>query len=186
MAPSHLIACPGCARHLRVSETACPFCKSALDEGLRARPAPRPPAMRLSRAALFALGTATGASALACSSSSTPQTAAEDSGATGSGDTSGGGTGSSFDVMHGTHYGSSAHTTTGESDESSDISNFSAVALYGATGVLPDEDAGPASSSGSEAKDAGVDARAVGVDAAYGGPPVDEGFDGSWLPEVLS
>jgi len=67
---AHLIACPGCARHVRVSDAACPFCQSALDEGLRARPAPLAPAVRLSRAALFAFGTGTAALTGACSDSS--------------------------------------------------------------------------------------------------------------------
>ncbi len=52
----HLAPCPGCARHVRVDERACPFCASQLD--LSGVPAPRPVPGRLSRAALFALGAA--------------------------------------------------------------------------------------------------------------------------------
>jgi hypothetical protein len=51
---SHLVPCPACQRHVRVSETACPFCAEALPENLRCS-APCPlPTTRLSRAALFA------------------------------------------------------------------------------------------------------------------------------------
>jgi len=68
----HLSACPACERHVRVSETTCPFCAATLSDAFRATPAPRRLATRLSRAALFALGT-TGATAaaLACSDDST-------------------------------------------------------------------------------------------------------------------
>ena len=40
-----------------MSEKACPFCGRALSADFRASPAPRAPAARLSRAALFAAGT---------------------------------------------------------------------------------------------------------------------------------
>jgi hypothetical protein len=57
MSQSHLAACPCCARHVRVSESTCPFCRSALNEAFRATPAGQAPRGRLTRAALFALGT---------------------------------------------------------------------------------------------------------------------------------
>ena len=105
MKRAHLVPCPSCARHVRVSEAACPFCRGALDESLRAQPAPQAAPARLSRAALYALGAAgTVTLAAACSQS-----------------------------------------------------------VYGAP-VTPD-DAGP--------RDAGPPM----VDAAYGGPPIDGGFD---------
>ena len=56
MAP-HLRPCPRCSRHVRVSEGACPFCGVSLDPSFGATPVPLGSAMRLSRAALFALGT---------------------------------------------------------------------------------------------------------------------------------
>jgi hypothetical protein len=59
MTQPHLRPCPGCSRHARVSEAACPFCGAALDSSFRAAPAPVRPAARLSRAALFALATGT-------------------------------------------------------------------------------------------------------------------------------
>jgi hypothetical protein len=65
---SELSPCPSCNRHVRVEETACPFCNGALP----ARPRDQMPATarpRLSRAALFTAG-ATLLGAAACSSSS--------------------------------------------------------------------------------------------------------------------
>jgi hypothetical protein len=58
MSQSHLAACPCCARHVRVSEAACPFCHSVHSDAFRTTPARQPPRQRLTRAALFALGTA--------------------------------------------------------------------------------------------------------------------------------
>lgn len=74
MTQSRLVACPSCARHVRVSETACPFCGSVLPDSLREGVPPQPPRVRLTRAALFAFGTGTLALAPACSSSSAPDT----------------------------------------------------------------------------------------------------------------
>ncbi len=59
MTRAHLRPCPGCSRHVRVSEGACPFCAASLDASFRAAPAPVPPSRRLSRAAHFAFGTGT-------------------------------------------------------------------------------------------------------------------------------
>jgi hypothetical protein len=56
---AHLRPCPGCSRHVRVSEGACPFCGLLLEPAFRAAPAPIGPSRRLSRAALFAFGTGT-------------------------------------------------------------------------------------------------------------------------------
>ena len=58
MTRPHLVPCPSCARHVRVSDVLCPFCATALPEDLRAS-APRalPPA-GMSRAARYALGVA--------------------------------------------------------------------------------------------------------------------------------
>jgi hypothetical protein len=57
MTASHLRPCPGCSRHVRVSEGVCPFCGASLDATFQASPAPVGPSRRLSRAALFAFGT---------------------------------------------------------------------------------------------------------------------------------
>jgi len=49
-----LVPCPECRRHVRVRETACPFCGIELD--LAATAPPVLPTRRLGRAALFAFG----------------------------------------------------------------------------------------------------------------------------------
>jgi hypothetical protein len=72
MSKPHLVACLSCARHVRVSEAACPFCGAVLAESLRASAPPEPPGVRLARAALFAFGAGTLAIAPGCGSSSTP------------------------------------------------------------------------------------------------------------------
>jgi hypothetical protein len=65
-----LAACPGCARHVRRTETACPFCGSALS----LPPAPvRGPLPRLGRTATFAFGAALSTTAAACSTPSTTE-----------------------------------------------------------------------------------------------------------------
>jgi hypothetical protein len=67
---NHLVPCPECSRHVRVSEKECPFCGLPLD--LAGTPEPQLPRGRLSRAATLAFGaTLVSASALAsCSSDS--------------------------------------------------------------------------------------------------------------------
>jgi hypothetical protein len=67
---NHLVPCPECSRHVRVSEKECPFCALPLD--LAGTPEPQLPRGRLSRAATLAFGaTLVSASALAaCSSDS--------------------------------------------------------------------------------------------------------------------
>jgi hypothetical protein len=46
-----LVPCPDCARHVRVSETSCPFCRAAHELG--ATPPPLLPAERLGRAGML-------------------------------------------------------------------------------------------------------------------------------------
>jgi hypothetical protein len=69
MSKPHLVACPSCARHVRVSEAACPFCGVGLPASLRASAPPEPPGVRLARAAMFALGAGTAVLASDCGSS---------------------------------------------------------------------------------------------------------------------
>jgi hypothetical protein len=53
---THLEPCPQCHRHVKISETACPFCTHPLAEAF-ARATPRlAPRTRLGRAATFAFG----------------------------------------------------------------------------------------------------------------------------------
>jgi hypothetical protein len=85
---SHLVPCPECSRHVRVSETACPFCALPLD--LAGTPEPQLPRTRLGRAATFAFGaTLVSAAALAACSSD-----ADDGSGHGAGGTSSGSAGS--------------------------------------------------------------------------------------------
>jgi hypothetical protein len=56
---THLAACPGCARHVRLTESTCPFCRAALPATFREARLPARPAVRLSRAVLYALGVGT-------------------------------------------------------------------------------------------------------------------------------
>src|SRR4051812_24301091 len=69
---NHLVPCPECGRHVRVSETECPFCALPLE--LSGTPEPRLPSGRLSRAATLAFGaTLASATALAaCSDANAP------------------------------------------------------------------------------------------------------------------
>jgi hypothetical protein len=57
---NHLVPCPDCRRHVRVSEGSCPFCSAVLD--LAGVPAPVLPTRRLGRAQLFAFGATLAAS----------------------------------------------------------------------------------------------------------------------------
>jgi hypothetical protein len=49
---AHLRPCPSCRRHLRTSDTACPFCAAPVPDELRAARPPRLPGQPMSRAAL--------------------------------------------------------------------------------------------------------------------------------------
>jgi hypothetical protein len=55
---SALIPCPGCKRHVKEEETACPFCQAALAPKPCSGLCFGPPAVRLGRAALAAAGVA--------------------------------------------------------------------------------------------------------------------------------
>jgi hypothetical protein len=65
-----LATCPACARHIRIDEPACPFCRAPLPSSFREVTAPPRPATRLSRAALYALRVGTlSVSTVACGGS---------------------------------------------------------------------------------------------------------------------
>jgi len=53
---ARLLACPSCARHIRVDEERCPFCRVALPDDFGAGPAPVPPARHMSREGLYRYG----------------------------------------------------------------------------------------------------------------------------------
>src|SRR5580658_2561143 len=65
-AKARLLACPSCARHVRVSESACPFCATSLPASFGAGAAAKPPPARLSRGELYAFGTAAALAVAAC------------------------------------------------------------------------------------------------------------------------
>jgi hypothetical protein len=76
-----LAACPGCARHIRINEPECPFCRAELPSSFRQVQAPPPPVKRLSRAALYALrASALSATAAACGGQFSAAEADKDSG----------------------------------------------------------------------------------------------------------
>jgi hypothetical protein len=60
-----LVPCVGCGRHVRATESACPFCHAEVTAEMAARAAPSPGA-RLGRAALFAFGATIAVTATAC------------------------------------------------------------------------------------------------------------------------
>ncbi len=66
MARSLLLVCPSCERHVRIVDTACPFCRYALTPEMRDALALRPSTKRLGRAARYALGMGTLSLATAC------------------------------------------------------------------------------------------------------------------------
>ncbi len=70
MKKTALAACPACARHVRLDEPSCPFCRAPLPSSFRETTAPPRSATRLSRAALYALGVGTlSMSSVACGGS---------------------------------------------------------------------------------------------------------------------
>jgi hypothetical protein len=75
MSTVRLRPCPTCGRHARVSEGGCPFCGQHFDDAFREVPAPQPPARRLSRAALFALGSGAVLAPACTSSPASPHSA---------------------------------------------------------------------------------------------------------------
>ncbi len=71
MSLTRLVVCPACARHVRVDETACPFCGTGLPPHMQPKVAVAPPA-GLGRAALYAFRVGTlslTATAAACGGS---------------------------------------------------------------------------------------------------------------------
>ncbi|HLK38388.1 MAG TPA: hypothetical protein VKU41_16610 [Polyangiaceae bacterium] len=152
-----LAACPSCSRHVRLSETACPFCKAGLPSAFRERPAPSPPVRRLGRAALYALrmGAVSVTAVAACGGA---VTAAGGDG--GEGDSSALGDGSSGASSSGSAGSGSANSGTASS------------------GTTGSGTAGSGLGSSGTSVDAGFDGP-FGV-AAYGGfIPADAGVTGT-------
>jgi hypothetical protein len=66
MKRASLFTCPACARHVRVGDSACPFCAASLADATRSFTARPPPKVRMSRAALYAFGVGSLTVATAC------------------------------------------------------------------------------------------------------------------------
>jgi hypothetical protein len=159
MTKARLLACPGCARHLRVTEVTCVFCGLVLAESFRnAVVVPPPP--RMSRSGLYAYR----ARAMAASTAALVTASC-------------GGTGAGPSDAASDAYG-------GEASMSGDSApgDESVATLYG----LPvfDASTGEDSASSDASRDASpeaglLDASApdVGVVAMYGAPPVDASVD---------
>jgi hypothetical protein len=85
-----LVACPSCNRHLRTTESVCPFCAADVREAMSTA-APRPiPTERLSRSAMFAfaaanLGVAACGGTVEVPGPGTPDGAVSNGGASGAG-----------------------------------------------------------------------------------------------------
>src|SRR5688500_2372314 len=62
-----LAPCTSCRRHLRTTETVCPFCGAALDAGQLSRGVVPGTTQRLSRAAAFVFGATLATAPTACS-----------------------------------------------------------------------------------------------------------------------
>jgi hypothetical protein len=95
---SQLIPCPGCNRHVRQSESSCPFCSSALSLG--DVPAAELPRTRLGRAATFAFGASL---ALAACGGDSETGKEGGGGAPAAGSAAKGGESSGGSIMGGTH-----------------------------------------------------------------------------------
>lgn len=148
-----LAPCPSCTRHVRVSETLCPFCATALPTDIAVRGARPRVAARLARAGIFAVGTAVAAATSAACSTVAPATDAGGDMAAAT-DTGTGG----LDAAYG-----------GPPDLGPiDLGHGGIDAAYGGPPDLGTPDTGPATTDASQA-DAGEDLG--GVHTLYGLPP---------------
>jgi hypothetical protein len=171
MTHASLIACPGCARHVRVGEVACPFCRTSLEEVSRAFTARLPPGQRLSRAALYAFGVGSLTVAAACGGSVSGGTgdkdAGDEAGMVGLDAAYGG---SPPDGFSGGQplYGAPFDAAFFYPDAGQDVT---VAPPYGISPPFDaGDDAGDDTDAGDDASDAGQDAD-VGVAVPYGVPP---------------
>jgi hypothetical protein len=162
-----LVPCPSCARHVRASERACPFCRSMLPSTLASKAIPGA-TQRLSRAAAFTF--AATLAATGCSDDPAPpaDAAVLD---TGNPSDTGTDTGSATDT--GTDTGSA--TDAGfPADDGGIVAMYGGPPDSGADSGAPDDNGGVAPLYGLPAPDAGTDQDA-GPDGSmilrYGSPP---------------
>ncbi|MGO9837318.1 MAG: RING finger protein [Polyangiaceae bacterium] len=161
MKKTHLAACPACARHLRVDEPACPFCRVELPSWFRELKAPAPPATRLSRAALYALRVGALSTTVACGGTIGTGSSEKDSGA------------SDAVTIGEAAYGGSPPEGGGQGD--ADMVGAAYGTFIGAYG-------GPFATD-----DGGIEDAPTGLDAAYGGVFVPDAAptDASFRPDVI-
>lgn len=147
--------CPSCSRHVRATETACPFCSAVLPP--TASSPPTRSLGRLGRAAIFAFGAATTTTAVACGDGTQPTPS--DSG-------------SSIDS-------GPEVVADGGSDAPVSIDDFDAnvAPLYGAPPPDASEPVDAPASTPPGQVDSGTDAG--GPAPLYGGPPKPEPDGGS-------
>ena len=163
-----LVPCPSCARHVRASETACPFCQTELPEGLETQARPGV-ARRMSRAAALALGASLAVAACGDEVQSTNDSAGATSGDKSS-SAGGGGAGGA---------GGSASTTGTSSIEASSSSGF--AVLYGPApppdGGFDDDAGTPIEDAGTPVEDGGSsNPNDAGAAPIYGAAPSQPNF----------
>jgi len=184
MTVAHLLACSGCARHVRAAEPRCPFCGHDLSETARAFVARQAPTQRLSRAALYAFGVGTLTVATACGGTVAGaekgdkggEAGVVDDSGTGAGDDAGVGQpvyGAPFDAAGiAPPYGISPPFDAGEEDDAGEPED-AAEPYDSGTAVpygLPPEDAGFGDDDAGQTEDAGFPADAR-IAPPYGLPP---------------
>jgi len=170
---SHLVPCPACQRHVRVSEVSCPFCTETLSQSLRNRSAEPLPAARLGRAALYAFrASLTGVAVIAAGSVAVAGTVAcssdsDNGGGSGqqtSGGTSAGGNSSGNDGNGGSAVGSSGANAGGATNGGSNGGTPGSAGAVGSGG--DDGNPGSAGNDGSGGDNGGAI-------ALYGAVPID-------------
>ena len=165
MTQPRLLTCPACSRHVRMSESACPFCKASLTEAVQAFVPRQPPKERLSRGALYAFGVGTLAVAAACGGVV----------AGGGGDGSGGGTSQEgshtfADADGGVPPDSTFHSDDGGTDGANDAFEYGDIGAIDAYGASPPDGEYDANYGDDANNDADFTADAgygIAVDAYY-------------------
>jgi hypothetical protein len=158
---TQLIPCPGCHRHVRQTESSCPFCSVALS--LADVPAAPLPRSRLGRAATFAFGaTVVGAAALVGCSGDDDDDGGGKGGAPATAGMSNGG--STIGPVYGapSASGSGGDVATGGTSAGTSNMGGGAAALYGAP-----------PSGGSQNATAGSSPGGSGNVPLYGAAPAD-------------
>jgi hypothetical protein len=173
MTKSALSPCPSCARHVRLSEPACPFCGAPLPRGFGEQTAPASPARRLNRAALHALRmSAIPLTLAACGGSAVlVDDAGEGDSATTHDGANGGSSGTASSGGSSTGGGSTSGSSGGFGDDGPGV-----VAAYG--GFIPFDAGMTGSSSGGGGEtDATEDAKPdhIFIAPPYGLPPIPPG-----------